>query len=95
MSTTGLTSWETDLSQVTAIYPFQDFEFLFVLITVVLLITGLIATIRRERIRHATIIADHGTYEVVMAELDQLASRPSTLNLAVPPDEEQPSPAAT
>ncbi len=73
MTTTGLASWETDLAQVAAIYPFQGLEFLFILIVTLLLIVGLIVAVLRERTQHARTIAAHGTYEVVMAVLDQLA----------------------
>ncbi|MCY4259348.1 MAG: hypothetical protein OXC91_03690 [Rhodobacteraceae bacterium] len=74
MTTTGLTTWETDLTLVGAIYPFQGFEFLFILAAFLLWITGLIVVVQRERIRHARIVAKYGSYETVMDELDNLTA---------------------
>ncbi len=70
MSTTGYTSWAVDLADVGAVYPFQGWEFIMLIIGLVFWIWWHITTFRSELAIYQEQIGTYGSASSISEAID-------------------------
>ncbi|MCY4541384.1 MAG: hypothetical protein OXB95_03160 [Rhodobacteraceae bacterium] len=60
MSTTGITTWAVDLADVGAVYPFQGWEFIMLIVGLVFWIWWHVTTFRSELAQHDHKVTTYG-----------------------------------